>query len=375
MVSFPTTRDNWNLDVVSILAVLGEHNIQLNSDMICLSNFCFLPRLIPAPQGFLSSRRKTLPHDAEAVVNAFGVHTGNRRDYLSYFANLLLGDAVLGARPFTVHELSIVSTGPDPIRPRSLSPLALISLSSSLLSFGLAAWAAAIGDGVALVGILVMSCTTPLLCVGLKWQPQLPRRYPASSKASAPPGDVVFRTANGAFFVVACDEEVSRSLFFHQSWINYLVSSYSGRGISGVVGGLTLVGSIVLFGNATWPMKAALVATYAALNLLYWLATLCPPTWYWTLGFAVKHRAVTPHATYTAALFRAIWAARATKWVAESQAVPQTVAWERWLAEAQDIVERTAPEDGPPDWDPVRHFAQVARWVREEELDRQRDMV
>jgi hypothetical protein len=60
-LSFPITRDNWSLDVVNILAFLGKHNILATSQQIGLSWFCFLPRLIPAPQGLLAQRPSKLP--------------------------------------------------------------------------------------------------------------------------------------------------------------------------------------------------------------------------------------------------------------------------------------------------------------------------
>jgi len=88
MLNFPPKpRDTWRLDVVSILAVLGENNIKLNAPLITLSWTCLLPRLVPAPQGLLAERIKTLPY--EEGVKVVGTFSGNLRDGLNYFGKSL----------------------------------------------------------------------------------------------------------------------------------------------------------------------------------------------------------------------------------------------------------------------------------------------
>ncbi|EAT85485.1 hypothetical protein SNOG_06834 [Parastagonospora nodorum SN15] len=89
------------------------------------------------------------------------------------------------------------------------------------MSLGLAAWALVLGDAVALTGILVMSFTTPLLCIGMRWKPQIFCR-------KTPFKDVVLRSQNGCITVVECDEEVARYLYFHPVHIEYTVSSLWG---------------------------------------------------------------------------------------------------------------------------------------------------
>lgn len=76
-----------------------------------------------------------------------------------------------------------------------------------------------------------------------------------------PPGTVVILYPTGSFTVVRCNEDVARVLFFHPEHIDYMVGSFTGRGTSGTIGGLMLVGSIVLFENATWTMNTALAVT------------------------------------------------------------------------------------------------------------------
>jgi hypothetical protein len=114
----------------------------------------------------------------------------------------------------------------------------------------------------------------------------------------------------------------------------YLVSLYTGQGLSGVVGGLTLVASITLFGNATWTMKAALLATYTTLNIVYWLVTLCPPRWTWRFNVEVEET-LHENMTFTTALWTAIRLSKNVKWVLDSDSVPRTAVWEEWLRLAE----------------------------------------
>ena len=89
-IAFPRQRDDWSLDVVNILAFLGEHNIQACSQQICMSWTCFLPRLMPAPQGLLAQRPKTLA--SEDGIPVMGIHSGYSRESLEYFGRMLHTD-------------------------------------------------------------------------------------------------------------------------------------------------------------------------------------------------------------------------------------------------------------------------------------------
>jgi len=240
-IAFPKLRDDWSLDVVNILAFLGEHNIEACSQQICMSWTCFLPRLIPAPQGLLARRPRKLESEEDTPV--IGIHTGVTRPGLHYFGRMLYTDWP-ELPPFTTRVVKIRwdpenedrSLRRRPLRPRLFAPMNTIAIFSCALSFGLAAWALVLGDAVALTGILVMSFTTPLLCVGMRWTPWILPVMPKS--AESPPGTVVIKSPNGSFTVVECDEQIARILYFHPDTIDYAVSSFTGRGLSGTVGGL-----------------------------------------------------------------------------------------------------------------------------------------
>lgn len=302
-----------------------------------MSNFCFLPRLIPAPQGLLAQRSKALPTEGDFEVRS--VLNPNKRTGLNYFANTLHGDGEW----LTTYTTRVIRLSRDDskqgaplVRPRLLSPLNVVAIFSCAMSLGIAAWAIVLGDGPGLAGVLIMSFTTPLLCIGLKWNPHDHSRFNYRSKML---DCIVYRNPRGVFTVIRCDETIARSLYWHPSRISYLVGSYSGRGLSGIAGGMMLVGSLVLFSNATWTIKAALVVAYTVLDLLYWLAAIIPAKWSWHFDFEMEEKII-HNDTYPTALWAAIWTLQSVEWVKQGGHVPKTEAWGRWLGEAGDALHK-----------------------------------
>ncbi|PGH12251.1 hypothetical protein AJ79_04431 [Helicocarpus griseus UAMH5409] len=352
MLEVPTANNGWNLDVVSILAVLGEHNIQLNSHLMCVSRLCFLPRLLPAPQGLLAGRPRVLPIQDE--VQVVGIYTGLEQPHLHYFANLLHGDGTQ-IPVFAVRELRITFASDEPytVRPRRFSPINLITIANSIISSSLLVWATVIRDYIALAGILIMSFTTPILCAGLKWIPaSIPRRR--TRGIPAPANDVIFKSTTGTLTIVRCDTDVARMLYFTPTKPKYMMNWHSGRGISGFVGGLTLMTAIVLFGNASWTMQLALVVTYSALNALYWIATVLPQEWAWDFNFVVEELYQSRHGSFLQTVWVALWKTRETSWVEKMGSAFQTTVWERWLKLAVEHF------DEPVDlWDPLHAYSEV----------------
>ncbi|KAF7561569.1 hypothetical protein G7046_g2567 [Stylonectria norvegica] len=103
---FPNTKDGWSLDVVTLLAVIGESSIAEHSQAITASVICMLPRLIPAPQALLKpSRPGRMP---ETVAKMTGVYSGTTLDSVGFFANIITPlDAF---PPFSFKVLEIVHT-------------------------------------------------------------------------------------------------------------------------------------------------------------------------------------------------------------------------------------------------------------------------
>lgn len=86
--AFPHDLDNFQLDIVGFLAILGESSILANAQVSALSRLFYLPRLIPAPQALLRvSRPATLPPERAIVTS---VSSGNKKEHLHYVASILL---------------------------------------------------------------------------------------------------------------------------------------------------------------------------------------------------------------------------------------------------------------------------------------------
>jgi len=76
------------LDVVGLLAILGEGSVMSTSYLISLSYWSYLPRLIPAPQALLPAQRKLNLVGEKAQVAS--VESGNNRSHIHHIANILL---------------------------------------------------------------------------------------------------------------------------------------------------------------------------------------------------------------------------------------------------------------------------------------------
>ncbi|KAI0417808.1 hypothetical protein F5X98DRAFT_339635 [Xylaria grammica] len=77
----------WRLDVVTLLAVIGESSIAEHAQIMTASILCLLPRLIPAPQALLKpTRPQRLP---ETTAKMTGVYSGVVLDTVGFFANII----------------------------------------------------------------------------------------------------------------------------------------------------------------------------------------------------------------------------------------------------------------------------------------------
>lgn len=93
----------WRLDIVSLLAVIGESSMAEHSQAMTSSWLACLPRIIPAPQVLLKPARPTrLPHTQAAVV---GVENGVLIQTLNYFPNILHPIEELPAFAFRVYTI------------------------------------------------------------------------------------------------------------------------------------------------------------------------------------------------------------------------------------------------------------------------------
>jgi len=78
----------FQLDIVGFLAILGEGSVLANAQVASLSKVTFLPRLLPAPQALMKpSRNSVLPH-ANGMATA--VKSGNHRAYVNHVGHVLV---------------------------------------------------------------------------------------------------------------------------------------------------------------------------------------------------------------------------------------------------------------------------------------------
>lgn len=84
---FPNAKESWSLDVVTLLAVIGESQMAEHSQAITASLLGMLPRILPAPQALLKpSRPGRMP---ETVAKMTGVYSGTTLDSVGFFANII----------------------------------------------------------------------------------------------------------------------------------------------------------------------------------------------------------------------------------------------------------------------------------------------
>ena len=82
--------ENFQLDIVGFLAVLGEGAVLATSQVSSLTWLCYVPRILPAPQALLPPNRPNkleLPTTRAWVTAVFN---GNSNDHLDYFTQLCM---------------------------------------------------------------------------------------------------------------------------------------------------------------------------------------------------------------------------------------------------------------------------------------------
>jgi hypothetical protein len=83
----PNDSNGWRLDVVTLLAVIGENSMAEHSQAITASALCLLPRILPAPQAFLKPSRPVRMPETHAKMT--GVYSGVVLDTVGFFANII----------------------------------------------------------------------------------------------------------------------------------------------------------------------------------------------------------------------------------------------------------------------------------------------
>ncbi|KAI1824275.1 hypothetical protein F4861DRAFT_271019 [Xylaria intraflava] len=466
----------WRLDVVTLLAVIGESSIAEHAQTITASVFCLLPRIIPAPQALLKpSRPQRLP---ETNARMIGVYSGVVLDTVGFFANIIhpldelhpfsfqvlrikhkdniikglgvpppatnkyasffrrlrfsrtstnpparrstahpdldalgtkaenvrgrasgvnsmLPDIEAGAEPGAEPPVPGVTRRPTmkekvqdfvanptlanpnerPAVPATLySPIHILEIFSTLLTFAIIGFAAQQKDGTAILAVSLMGSASSVVGFASLWRPILMNR---SHTNKVPEGDVIIRTREGAFLLVKCTEEVARELYSGTEECRYYVGSQVYRVLMGL-GTFLLMVSVILLGNCKWHTQLFIGGAYIALNGLYWAMGLLPKRYFWDLD-RYDIQDVTPAASrnahevtdpkdpregsksFTRTLWFAIRETKRTAWVRRSGAAPVTPQWQMWLAEAE-----AAAKAGKTTWPSVARKDAIMKMSEEE---------
>ncbi|TLS23997.1 hypothetical protein PpBr36_08564 [Pyricularia pennisetigena] len=124
-----TDSVEWRLDVITLLAVIGESSMAEHSQAITASSLCLLPRILPAPQALLKpSRPQRMPQTPAKVT---GVHSGVVLDTVGFFANII--HPLDKLQPFEFRILRIQHTHLVPEERRSASVAAAAAAGGGLL--------------------------------------------------------------------------------------------------------------------------------------------------------------------------------------------------------------------------------------------------
>ncbi|KAI9708191.1 MAG: hypothetical protein M1820_004145 [Bogoriella megaspora] len=362
--------NQFRLDIVGFLAILGEGSVEANGQVATLSKLVFLPRLVPAPHAYLKTSR---PDELEPTnAGVAGVSSGNYRHHLNHIAHVLLNGDSMQKHEVRCVEITKIPDAPE-VKAKTRGPLTVVLLLGCAFSIALLALSITQEDGMSLLATLLLSLLSSVVGLGNKWKLQLVSKKPSDA---APPGDVVIRYPKGSFHVVKCNEEVARELYFAPEEIQYLISDPRAYRILSLVGTMLLMFGVIALSNATTPLQIAWAASYILLNAAYWVVAALPAQMHWELSsFEVKEQFLEAHpradttgekkTSFTKALWKAILFTKSTEWIPLGNTAPRTDAWNCWIRDAEEAAlstdshdEYKDPKRGKvkiykvPNWDP-----------------------
>lgn len=282
MFWLPNGFDSLQLDVVGIVAILGEGSVSRNAQVLGLSWHPLLPRLMPAPQALIRhEREKRLPREGGIVV---GAYSGNLRFELNWFTQLLhQGELVK-------NEVEVVEVtkreGCDDAPPYAVNHhgwLAFLSVLGCAISGTLLGLSIKYRDGFALIATVALSLTSSTVGMASKWKLDFDEERPQENrKQDIPDGDVViYYPRQGAFRVVRCNEIVSRLYFKVEGCKPFLPDTL--YRLAAIATTVLLILGLICLGNSRPIMQCAFAASYIVLNVAYWAVSARDPLkthWY-----------------------------------------------------------------------------------------------
>jgi hypothetical protein len=289
--SLPGRFQDLRLDIVGIIAILGDGGVTRNAQVAALSWYNNIPRLLPAPQALLKQERdRRLPTQSGTVV---GVYSGNVRHDLNFFTSVL--------HPYRLQKYEVEflqvdfdGTSGELYGARPWGELFCLSVVGCLMSLALIALSIYYQDGMSLLATIFLSMVSSLVGIGSHWKLDFPPPKVANPKEILPPGDIVIYYPNGALRVIRCTEQTSR-LYFEVERCKYSLEDSPYRSIA-LVATIMLMLGVIFMSNATLRLQVAFASAYIILNALYWgVSAVNPLTNHWKHSFKItKFPLVTP---------------------------------------------------------------------------------
>jgi len=289
--SLPGSFRDLRLDIVGIIAILGDGGVTRNAQVAALSWYNNIPRLLPAPQALLKQERdRRLPTESGTVV---GVYSGNVRHTLNFFTSVLHPYRL---QKYEVEFLQVDFDGASDelYGARPWGELFCLSVVGCLMSIALITLSIYYQDGMSLLATIFLSMVSSLVGIGSHWKLDFPPPKVANPKEILPPGDIVIYYPNGALRVIRCTEQTSR-LYFEVERCKYSLEDSPYRSIA-LLATIMLMLGVIFLSNATLRLQVAFASAYIILNALYWgVSAVNPLTNHWKHSFKItKFPLVTP---------------------------------------------------------------------------------
>ncbi|KAK4948063.1 hypothetical protein LTR10_013117 [Elasticomyces elasticus] len=275
------------LDIVGIIAVLGEGSVTRNAQVTSLSWWSILPRFLPAPQALLEHERKYRLPTAPGIVA--GAYSGTVKKEINFFAQLL------HQKPLDDFEVELVEVlrkkedeGPS-FGPRPFGPLFGVTLLGFAMAMSIIALSVHYDDGFALFSTIMLSMVSCTVGIGTRWDIAFtePKIKPERRKAM-PRSDVVIYYPNGSMRVVRVQREEIARLYFQTEHAQYKIEDTPYR-ILAVLSTIMLMAGVVSLANASNILQVAFAAAYIVLNGIYWtVSALNPFRFHWRHAYEIR---------------------------------------------------------------------------------------
>lgn len=279
------------LDIIGIVAILGEASVVKTCQISALSWHHVFPRLMPAPQALLKHELERRLPTQDGVVA--GVYNGKVRNELNFFCQLLHEREL---EHFEVELVEIARSHKDgeAYEVNHWGPLFMLSLLGSSIAAVLIGLSIRYNDGWALIATIILSFTSSLVGLASRWELKLHSDKPNEGRKQViPDGDVVIYYPNtGAFRIIRCNENISR-LYFNPELAEPLLSENMYR-LMALAGTITLIGGLISLGNSQPILQLSFAAAYVLLNVAYWLASAIHVHRHWKHCYTTTVKQVEP---------------------------------------------------------------------------------